>query len=579
MINKLHFKNLFTLLDNNQKKSALVLVLLQIIGMIFEMLGIGMIIPIITAVLNVEMLMGIPQFVEFINMLGNPNQATIVTLLLLGLIIIYFIKVIFSMILVWKQSSFAQNLAKSVAKNLYKNYLNKPYIFHLNNNSSILIRNIIGEIPVLIKLITGLLILQTEIAITLGISLVFIVAEPESALITIIFIIFSGLLMHKFTREKLRKYALARMKSEKLLTKSLYEGLVGVKILKVLGKESFFIKKFTFNNDISNDIAIRVGFFQRIPRLMFELITVIGLVTFVLISLKINANTSELIAKLGLFAFGAFRIMPSFATIVTTFQTVSNTIPVLELLSSELDVITDIPEINPKTKFSGDIQLKNLSFRYSDEEQYILNEINFHIQLGEKIGIIGSSGSGKSTLVDLIMGLLKQSSGHILSGSNPITHNLREWQNMIGYVPQEIHLIDDTLASNIAFGLESEQIDYKKVYVALENSRLIELVDNLPERLNTVIGENGARLSGGQKQRLGIARALYKNPSIMVFDEATSALDNETEQNLMKTIEDLGQNKTIILVAHRISTLMNCDRIFEVVKGNVIEVDKQVLFK
>jgi ABC-type bacteriocin/lantibiotic exporter with double-glycine peptidase domain len=287
-----------------------------------------------------------------------------------------------------------------------------------------------------------------------------------------------------------------------------------------------------------------------------------------------NQPTEAIIPTIGLFVAAAFRILPSISRILNSFQQISLTKPSIELLYNEFIIINNNKQENDKPNddlvLSNKIVLSNISFQYPNTSINTLTSICLEIKIGEFIGFIGKSGSGKSTLIDTILGLLEPQHGEVLIDGFNITKNLRGWQNQIGYVPQTIYLTDENLINNIAFGIEDKDIDLNAVKKAISLAQLDELVESLPNGLNTIVGERGIRLSGGQRQRIGIARALYYNPSILVLDEATSSLDLDTEMSVMKSVNSLHGQKTIIVVAHRMSTLSNCDKIYKLSNGEII---------
>jgi ABC-type multidrug transport system fused ATPase/permease subunit len=308
------------------------------------------------------------------------------------------------------------------------------------------------------------------------------------------------------------------------------------------------------------------------PRLWLEVMAVTGLAMLVILMVVQGRQSAEIIPLLALFGVAAFRLLPSIGKIIGAAQSARFGNSVLKMLQSELSLeIPDPLPLGEICRMSGDIALANVTFTYSGTSQSALKDISLTIHQGETVGFIGPSGAGKSSLVDLILGLLNPDSGQITVGNQPIVDNLRAWQDQIGYVPQSIFLTDDTLRRNISFGLSEDRIDDAAIQRALVSAQLSEFVETLPEGLETIVGERGIRLSGGQRQRIGVARALYHDPSILVLDEATSALDSETESGVMEAIDALKGSKTVIIVAHRLSTVEKCDRVFRLEAGKLVE--------
>jgi ABC-type multidrug transport system fused ATPase/permease subunit len=349
-----------------------------------------------------------------------------------------------------------------------------------------------------------------------------------------------------------------------------------VKDVKLLGREANFLSLFDEHNKKSGQMAQFSEILQKLPRLWLEVLAVVGFVLLVLIMLAQGRQMSSIVPVMGLFAAAAFRLMPSVARILISVQALRYGIPAINNLYADFQL--HIPEAVPVSANASshsipkeDIRLSNISYNYPDASAAAVVDISLSIIKGNSIGFIGPSGSGKSTLVDLILGLLSPDKGQVIVDGQDIQQNLRLWQDQIGYVPQAIYLTDDTLRRNIAFGLSEEQIDEEAVRRAIRDAQLEEFVETLPDKMETMVGERGIRLSGGQRQRIGIARALYHDPSVLVLDEATSALDTATELGVMQAVMALHGDKTIVIVAHRLSTVENCDRLYRLESGRIVE--------
>ena len=322
------------------------------------------------------------------------------------------------------------------------------------------------------------------------------------------------------------------------------------------------------------EINRKYSMIQMVPRLWLEVLTIIGLALLVIVMISTGSEVSSLLPTLGLFAATAFRIIPSIGRIMASFQTIAYSTPLIRTLNEDLQVKNfDNSEVGESINFGSSICFEKVFFQYSTAHKPSLESVTLQIDKGEAVGIVGPSGAGKSTLIDIFLGLLSPSSGAVLVDGRNITENRRSWQNQVGYVPQSIYLLDDTLRRNVALGIALENIDETAIVKAIRAAQLEEFVTSLPNGLDTVVGERGVRLSGGQRQRIGIARALYSNPPILVLDEATSSLDTETEKGVMDAVKELQGLKTVVIVAHRLSTVSYCSKIFNIEDARLTSVD------
>ncbi|SKB93736.1 ABC transporter ATP-binding protein [Daejeonella lutea] len=565
------FKKIFLLLDKKQKQQSYVLLFLLIIGMVLEMVGLGILVPVITAFTDIERFTRYPQAQQIISLFGSPSNTEIVIGMMIALTLVYIIKACFLMFLAWKQASFGQNLSKNLSRKLFKKYLFQPYAFHLNRNSAELMRNVVGEVSMLSGVTSSILFLTTNISLMLSIAVMLVYLEPFGAICSVGILATMSWIFYRLSRKKISEWGLSRQFHDGFRQKNLVEGLGGVKDVKVLGRESFFVNNFSRHNDSSYNVGIRMQFLNQAPRIWLELMAVFGL-AFVVIGVVVQGKPlGSLVPTIGVFVASAFRLIPSITVLLTSFQTLRFSKPVVDLIYDEFQNVSDL---DPEKKITDlkavkEIKIEDLTFGYEGAPRNAVEKINLTINKGESVGFIGNSGAGKSTMVDLILGLLRPSSGQVTVDGKNINHDLRAWQDQIGYVPQSIFLTDDTLRKNVAFGVMDEDIDDEAVKRAIKAAQLEEYVDGLELGLNSMVGERGVRISGGQRQRIGIARALYHDPQILILDEATSSLDTATESEVMNAVNLLHGNKTIIIVAHRLSTLSKCDVIFQLNKGRI----------
>ena len=381
-------------------------------------------------------------------------------------------------------------------------------------------------------------------------------------------------LFQKFSKKNLQKWGKIRQDQAELINKNLFQGLGAIKEIILTNKSKYFVDKVKSNNTNSASVTVKYLTLQSIPRLFLEFITIIGLAFFCFILILQDKPLEVFLPTIGLFAAASFRLIPSAGKIMNAFQVIKFFQPAVDLLYKEFKNVRNQSEKNSefsKVHFANELIFKNINFKYPNTHKNALNNISFTIKRGESIGIIGKSGAGKSTLVNIIIGLLVADNGNILIDGCDVETSIEHLSKQVGYVPQNIYLVDDTIASNIAFGIDNNEINLLNLIDSIKSAKLEELISSLPNGINTIVGERGANLSGGQIQRIGIARALYNNPEILVFDEATSALDINNEVEIIKTINSLKGKKTIIFISHRPSTLSNCDRIYKIENGFLLE--------
>jgi len=566
------YKKIDFLLSKNQKKQLLYLFTLLIISIFFELMGIGVMLPAFTLLLNPASHQDSVLLHKVTKFLGNPSQLQLVVFGMLSIVFIYLIKGVFLFYTSWKQSNFISQLSYGIGSKLFHGYINQPYNFFLKRNSSELLRNIQMEVHQFQSIILAIVIFLSEISVIASVLIFLIIIQPIGAISIGIFLSIFILIFHYFSKNRLLEWGEKRQIYDGKIALNLMQSFGAIKDIKILGRQHYFLEDFDLNNNARSKINSKQLTLQNIPRLYLEFIAIVGLAGLVLLLIYFGNSVDVVLPIIGVFAAAAFRLIPSANRIMGSIQNIRYAIPVVSLLYEELNNFTNII-IEKKSKENiifREISINNLYFIYQGKEHNALNNINLSIKRGETIGFIGPSGSGKSTLIDILLGLLTPSSGSINIDNKNIETNLLGWQSQIGYVPQSIYLIDDTLRNNIALGIPAHLIDEQSINNAIKSAHLSEYISSLSDGLDTKVGERGVRLSGGQRQRIGIARSLYHNPSILVLDEATSSLDNETESEIMKSINAMHGTRTIIIVAHRLSTVSQCDKIFKMKSGSII---------
>lgn len=545
----------------------------MLLGTVLELLGIGVVVPLFIVISNPEVLNKYSFIVRFLELIGSPNHGLVIIYTMLLVLMIYVIKVSFLTFSTFKQSKFIYNFSSSLSTRLFSLYIRQPYAFHLNRNSAELIRNVITDVVVAGSVIQSSIIILTELFILISMFLFLLVIEPIGITVSIGLVTFIAWLYQLLTKKHVVGWGREHHHHAEKRFQFVQEGLAAAKDVKLLGREKSFIEQFDFHNFKMSSLNEKQYTLSQLPRLFLELFAILGLVLVVISMVVFDRNLSAILPILALIAASAFRLMPSINRVLANSHTVQYGLSSIETLDQEFTSLVDTatPVVRDTYTFNSEILIENVSFKYENSEKIVINNINFSIKKGESFGIIGGSGAGKSTLIDIFLGLLQANKGRIFVDGVDINAKLRAWQNLIGYVPQSIYLTDDSLRRNIAFGLHNNQIDENALLEAVKAAQLEEFLSELPDGLDTKVGERGVRLSGGQRQRIGIARALYHNPEVLVLDESTSSLDNDTELGVMLAIKALHGKKTIIIIAHRLSTVTHCDRIIRLNNGKIAQ--------
>jgi len=568
-----------SILTKKEIERGYIFLFLMFISMFFETLGIGLIAPLVTAISDPNILISNNYLSGVIEFLKISDFKSLILIFSISLVVIYLVKNLFLSYFTWFKIHYLSTLRMNLSNRLFKIYLSQPYTFHLQHNSGQLIQNTISEVTVFTgRLLGPMLVILTEGLVFLGIVILLFYIEPIGAISVTILLGLVTKLILSLTRKNISRWGKERQYHDGKKIQHLQQGLGGVKDALILGKEEHFLKQFQHHNLLGRRPDQKQAFLQEVPRFLFEFLAVIGLIIIILSMTLQGKQISLILATLGIFGAAAFRLMPSITRILAAIQSVRYGFPVLEKLHQEFDNIDsgfNINEykesLNSFSEPSNSLVFNNVSYSYPNTTKASLKNASLKIYQGESIGIIGPSGAGKSTLVDILLGLLKPEFGKVNIDDQDIHNNLRSWQDQIGYVPQFIYLTDDSLRNNIAFGVVRKDIDDSLIDRVISSAQLTDFVGGLPEGLDTHVGERGVRLSGGQRQRIGIARALYHNPNIIVLDEATSSLDNITEKRIMETVFLLKQHKTVIIIAHRMSTLESCNRIYRLENGEIVE--------
>lgn len=569
---------LFRLLNAEERHSAYLLFFMMLIGVFLETFSIGLIIPALAVMTGQNPGVSFPMFTKYLPpavIAMEAKQLVIWGMLLL--VVVYVVKSFFLVYLAWLQNRFTFKVQTRISKQLLTSYLAQPYIYHLQRNSAQLILNITTGVYLLSSAISHGLVLLTEILIAASISLLLFKVEPLGTAAALCLLGLSAFFISRAIGKRNVRWGEKSQHHEGMRIQYIQQCLGGVKEILLLGRAKNFISRYAEHNTKSGEMIFYQNTTLQIPRLVLEALSVCALAALVImILLRDGSGVATVIPIIGLFATAAFRLMPSINRILSAIQnhqyqrsTVDTIYDELTNIQADTRVIS-APVITNKVSLKSAVVMKNISYTYPNTQLPALSKISIKIIKGDIVGFIGTSGAGKSTLVDILLGLLQPTEGKVLQDGVDIKENIQAWQKQIGYVPQTIFLTDESLRQNIAFGIPDDEIDDSNVQRALLAAQLSSFVDGLPEGLMTLVGERGVRLSGGQRQRIGIARALYHDPDILVLDEATSALDNETEQDVMQAIYALHGQKTILMVAHRTSTVAQCDYLYRLEHGKIV---------
>ena len=569
------------LLNKKQRIKTLVLTLLLFFGMILEILGIGLLLPFLEVISNQDIIAKYSILENLFSLLLINSYNEQVYFLLFVLFILYLVKALYLIFLNYKQNIFLQNLNAEVASNLFYIYLNQPYSNYSKLKTSKLIKHITADVSFFNTFSSAVLSLITESGLLLALIISIVYIDPVGAFtIASLFILFSGI-FYFFSRKKANIWGEKRNNLLEKISNISLEGFNGFKELLIFQKSKMFTKNYSINRFELSKIQSKMNTLSVIPRHYLEFISIFVFILFILLKLSEGSDISSLIPTLGVFIAASFKMIPSINKIIIASQNIKFYHNSIDIIISEFELkknITETSDLNNLTDTTvpkGDIEFKKVFFTYTGEKPYILENINFKIERGKSLGIIGESGSGKSTLIDLIVGLLDPSLGNIYIDDKKNSFIPELLKKQIAYISQNVFLFDASIADNITMtNLNYNEKEKELIYKSIEDSDLTQMVQNLPEGIDTAVGENGINLSGGQKQRIAIARALYRNSKILILDEATSNLDVQTENKIIKSINKLKGDITLIIISHRLSILEQCDQIYEVKNSNLIEINK-----
>ena len=563
--------------DKKQKGQLVLLAVLILIGGVVETLGVSMMIPVISVILNPESLHRqidkYPAIGNIIQGLGLDTDLKLASALLIIMIFLFVFKNLYLLFLVYRQNTFISRARNDMISRVMREFLNRPYEDYLGADIPTVFRITDSDIPKTFTLMLSLLSLSTELVVSVCLGAVLLFVNWQMTALILLVLLILTLIITRILKPRLNVIGRKNQETQSRIAKWRLQAIYGLKDVKVLNRQDFFIRNYYEQGRIGADIDRNYIVINNIPRLLIETVFMAVVLLYVLFYLVGGGDATSLLPQITAFGMAAMRIMPSANRINTYLTQIAYNQYSLDFVYENLteSMKTDkamraerAAIAGPELHLEKEIELKNITFAYPDSDTNIFTGADMTVKKGQSVGLMGPSGAGKSTIVDILLGLLHVQGGEILCDGRNIFSNYESWLAQIGYIPQSIYLVDESIRENIAFGIDASEIDDERIWEVMEEAQLADFVRSLPEGLDTTIGDRGVRLSGGQRQRIGIARALYHNPEILVFDEATSALDNETEAAVMEAINSFHGRKTMVIIAHRLNTIENCDVIYEV---------------
>lgn len=577
------------ILTTTQKKYAMLVFAMGVVAALLELLGVVIIVPIMNMLMDIETLKE-KSYIQILSKFMNLNtDIQIVWLICILTILVYLIKNLFFSVYSWVSMKFSTKVRRELAVRIMQTYMNQGYLFFVQNNTARLLQGMSGDVTSVFNILNSIFSIAIKLLTIVCIGGYILIQSREIALVLLILIVICFIIIQIIFRKPMRQNGKKSRELACECSQTAMEAIQGNKEILVMNKQDYAVRHYEDLMADANRVEVNLYMGAALPAYIIEMVCIAGVLLAVAVEMGTDTDQFLLISRLTAMAVGAFRILPALGAISSGVNSITSLTPQLQsaystlqgvkLLETKMTQKRENEEKYRETEFRKILRVQNICFGYPGAEESVLKNVSLDIEKGQSIAFIGPSGAGKTTLADIILGLLKPNSGKIFMDDINIEELGGKWNEIIGYVPQSLYIIDDTIRKNIAFGEKNEDIDDDKIWQALEIAQLDDFVKKLPNGLNTYVGEWGVRFSGGQRQRLAIARALYRNPDILVLDEATAALDNETESEVMKAIERLQGYKTLIIVAHRLTTVKKCDKIYEVKNKSICQKQKAEIFR
>lgn len=588
--------------DARQKRQIAGLAVLILIGGVLETLGVSMMLPVVQVIMDPDSFMANKYVSRIVALLHIESGKQLVILMLAALIALFVIKNAYLLFQTYVQNTFVTRNRNRMISRVMREFLNRPYEEYLGADIPTVFRLTDSDIPNAFQLILEMIQMLTEIVVAVFICCALVIVSPAMSLFIVVIFLGMTLIITKVLKPRLNEIGRKNQAIQSRIAKWRIQSIYGLKDVKVLHREEFFVRNYYESGAIGANVARNYAVLNNMPRLLIETVFMAAMLLFIMIYMLRGGDITVLIPQISAFAVAAIRVMPGTSRINTYLSQIAYAQPCLDYLYENLtaemktDVngsVTGLTAGEQDGKAAGQdveaaehdgetaerrqlalndkIVLDHISFTYPNTEKPIFTDAHMEVKKGQSVGIMGPSGAGKSTIVDILLGLLHVQEGTITCDGVNIFDDYSSWLSKIGYIPQAIYLIDESIRDNIAFGIDADKVDDRRIWEVLEEAQLKEFVEELPEGLDTTIGDRGVRISGGQRQRLGIARALYHNPEILVFDEATSALDGETEKAVMDAVNSFHGKKTMVIIAHRLNTIAKCDVIYKVENEKITE--------
>lgn len=574
--------------DKRQKRQMAGLAVLILIGGVLETMSVSMMLPVVQVIMDPDDLMSNEYVSKIVEMLHIDSSRQLIILMLGALIALFVIKNAYLLFQTYVQNTFVTRNRNRMISRVMREFLNRPYEEYLGADIPTVFRLTDSDIPNAFELILVMIQMLTEVVVTVFICCALVIVSPAMCLFIVVIFLGMTIMITKVLKPRLNAIGRRNQSIQSRIAKWRIQSIYGLKDVKVLHREEFFVRNYYESGAIGANVARNYAVLNNLPRLLIETVFMAAMLLFIMLYVLRGGDISVLIPQLSAFAVAAVRVMPSASRINTYLSQIAYSQPCLDYLYDNLtaemkvDVngsVTGLTSgeqkqsvtVRKPLELKDKIVLDHISFTYPNTEKPIFTDAHMEVHKGQSVGIMGPSGAGKSTIVDILLGLLHAQEGTITCDGVNIFDDYASWLGKIGYIPQAIYLIDESIRDNIAFGIDADKIDDKRIWEVLEEAQLKEFVEELPEGLDTTIGDRGVRISGGQRQRLGIARALYHNPEILVFDEATSALDGDTEKAVMDAVNSFHGRKTMVIIAHRLNTIAKCDVIYKVENEKIVE--------